>query len=167
MTAMWVNVISSMLKVLPTGIFQKTLADGRCPGCDISVCMIYLNCGVSCYSNHIGVGSNVVCSTLIGNARASTCGMDNTEVHAFLCLFVSKNLENTMSTLFNVTHQGECSPPRNIGLASNIPPPQPVRERLFWDVSHRAEPLSRLHLSPSKGIYFFILKFCFMLNNSS
>ena len=45
--------------------------------------------------------------------------------------------------------------------------PQPVRERLFWDVSHRAEPLSRLHLSPSKGIYFFILKFCFMLNNSS
>ena len=46
-------------------------------------------------------------------------------------------------------------------------PPQPVRERLFWDVSHRAEPLSRLHLSPSKGIYFFILKFCFMLNNSS
>ena len=111
-----------MLKVLPTGIFQKTLADGRCPGCDISVCMIYLNCGVSCYSNHIGVGSNVVCSTLIGNARASTCGMDNTEVHAFLCLFVSKNLENTMSTLFNVTHQGECSPPRKIGLASNIPP---------------------------------------------
>ena len=38
-------------------------------------------------------------------------------------------------------------------------PPQPVRERLFWDVSHRAEPLSRLHLSPSKGISFFILKF--------
>lgn len=46
-------------------------------------------------------------------------------------------------------------------------PPQPVRERLFGGVSHRAEPLSRLHLSPSKGIYFFILKFCFMLNNSS
>ena len=50
---------------------------------------------------------------------------------------------------------------------SETSPPQPVRERLFWDVSHRAEPLSRLHLSPSKGIYFFILKFCFMLNNSS
>lgn len=45
--------------------------------------------------------------------------------------------------------------------------PQPVRERPFWGVSHRVEPLSRLHLSPSKGIYFFILKFCFMLNNSS
>lgn len=46
-------------------------------------------------------------------------------------------------------------------------PPQPVRERPFWGVSHRVEPLSRLRLSPSKGIYFFILKFCFMLNNSS
>lgn len=43
----------------------------------------------------------------------------------------------------------------------------PVRERPFWGVSHRVEPLSRLHLSPFKGIYFFILKFCFMLNNSS
>ena len=52
-------------------------------------------------------------------------------------------------------------------ISSLFTPPQPVRERLFWGVSHRAEPLSRLHLSPSKGIYFFILKFCFMLNNSS
>ena len=26
---------------------------------------------------HIGVGSDVVCSTIIGNARASTRGMDN------------------------------------------------------------------------------------------
>ena len=32
---------------------------------------------------HIGVGSNVVCSTLIGNARASMRGMDNRTVHAF------------------------------------------------------------------------------------
>ena len=37
---------------------------------------------------HIGVGSNVVCSTLIGNARASTRGMDNKTVHAFLCPYV-------------------------------------------------------------------------------
>ena len=35
--------------------------------------------------SHIGVGSDVVCSTLIGNARASDCGMDNRMVHAFLC----------------------------------------------------------------------------------
>lgn len=52
-------------------------------------------------------------------------------------------------------------------LTKPSPPHQPVRERPFWGVSHRVEPLSRLHLSPSKGIYFFILKFCFMLNNSS
>ena len=26
---------------------------------------------------HIGVGSDVVCSTIIGNARASVCGTDN------------------------------------------------------------------------------------------
>ena len=32
---------------------------------------------------HIGVASNVVCSTLIGNARASMRGMDNRTVHAF------------------------------------------------------------------------------------
>ena len=37
---------------------------------------------------HIGVGSNVVCSTLIGNARASMRGMDNRTVHAFLCPYV-------------------------------------------------------------------------------
>ena len=46
-----------------------------------------------------------------------------------------------------------------MGNGHDVPTPQPVRERLFWDVSHRAEPLSRLHLSPSKGIFFFILKF--------
>ena len=38
------------------------------------------------YIYHIGVGSNVVCSTVIGNARAAMCGMDNGTFHAFLCL---------------------------------------------------------------------------------
>ena len=38
--------------------------------------------------------------------------------------------------------------------------PLPARPRTaVWSVSQRAEPLSRLHLSPSKGISFFILKF--------
>ena len=40
------------------------------------------------YIYHIGVGSNVVCSTTIGNARASMSGMDNGTFHAFLCLYV-------------------------------------------------------------------------------
>lgn len=34
---------------------------------------------------HIGVGSNVVCSTTIGNARASIRGTDDRSSHAFLC----------------------------------------------------------------------------------
>ena len=31
---------------------------------------------------HIGVGSNVVCSSGLGNARASTRGTDNRRFHA-------------------------------------------------------------------------------------
>ena len=33
---------------------------------------------------HIGVGSNVVCSTAIGNARASIRGMDNSDSTLFV-----------------------------------------------------------------------------------
>ena len=35
---------------------------------------------------HIGVGSNVVCSTKIGNARASMCGMGNRTIPRFFCV---------------------------------------------------------------------------------
>ena len=34
---------------------------------------------------HIGVGSDVVCSTLMGSDRASVRGTDNRRFHAFLC----------------------------------------------------------------------------------
>lgn len=34
--------------------------------------------------NHIGVGSSVVCSTIIGNARASMRGIDNKSTTLFL-----------------------------------------------------------------------------------
>ena len=38
--------------------------------------------------------------------------------------------------------------------------PAPARPRTaVWGVTQRAEPLSRLHLSPSKGISFFILNY--------
>ena len=33
---------------------------------------------------HIGVGSDVVCSTMIGNARASMRGTDSRRFHAFI-----------------------------------------------------------------------------------
>ena len=35
-----------------------------------------------CYT-HIGVGSDVVCSTIIGNARASVRGMDSSTIPRF------------------------------------------------------------------------------------
>ena len=35
------------------------------------------------YIVHIGVGSNVVCSTGLGNARASVGGTDSRMIHAF------------------------------------------------------------------------------------
>ena len=41
---------------------------------------------------------------------------------------------------------------------ADFPPPARPRTAV-WGVTQRAEPLSRLHLSPSKGISFFILKF--------
>ena len=37
------------------------------------------------YYIHIGVGSDVVCSTTIGNARASIRGMDNSGSMSFMC----------------------------------------------------------------------------------
>ena len=38
------------------------------------------------YYIHIGVGSDVVCSTLIGNARASIRGMDNSDDSTLFCV---------------------------------------------------------------------------------
>ena len=38
---------------------------------------------------HIGVGSDVVCSTIIGNASASVCGTDNRRFHAIFLFFLS------------------------------------------------------------------------------
>lgn len=41
----------------------------------------------------------------------------------------------------------------------SIDTPQPVRKRHFFNVSQRIEPLSRPNLSPSEGIFFFIIIF--------
>ena len=38
------------------------------------------------YYIHIGVGSDVVCSTLIGNARASVRGIDNSDDSTLFCV---------------------------------------------------------------------------------
>lgn len=44
-------------------------------------------CGFTWFLYHIGVDSYVVCSTIMGNARASMCGIDSRTFHAFLCLY--------------------------------------------------------------------------------
>ena len=44
---------------------------------------IFIAMPLRLYIYHIGVGSNVVCSTVIGNARAAMCGMDNGDVPRF------------------------------------------------------------------------------------
>ena len=78
------------------------MVNGRCPGCDYinprgdlaSIDCILLGCSQMYYIGlygtdfHIGVGSDVVCSTIIGNARASTRGMDNRTIPRF---FVSNS----------------------------------------------------------------------------
>ena len=78
------------------------MVNGRCPGCDLSIPVETLQTWIvsfgmqsnvlygSLYGTdfHIGVGSDVVCSTIIGNARASTRGMDNRPIPRF---FVSNS----------------------------------------------------------------------------
>ena len=51
----------------------------------IEGCGSYVYRAIMRMNIHIGVGSDVVCSTLIGNARASTRGTDDRRFHAFLC----------------------------------------------------------------------------------
>lgn len=65
------------------------------------------------YYTHIGVGSNVVCSISIGNARASIRGMDNSGSTLFVSGIepITQN-RSDMSTLSNVeTRRGEAEPP--------------------------------------------------------
>ena len=78
------------------------MVNGRCPGCDYIypvetlyawIVPFWMQSNVfyrSLNGNdfHIGVGSDVVCSTIIGNARASTRGMDNRTIPRF---FVSNS----------------------------------------------------------------------------
>ena len=73
---------------------------------------------------HIGVGSGVVCSTLIGNARASVRGMDNRRFHAFFvsCIDNHHKVALDMDTLSNVTFPGvEATTPRAGAAASILP----------------------------------------------
>ena len=74
---------------------------------------------------HIGVGSNVVCSTTIGNARASTRGMDNRTIPRFFMSIIAdltSDIRNDMNALLNAhTHRGRSRSP-HVGLTSNVLP---------------------------------------------
>ena len=79
------------------------LSNGRCPGCDlyhslwrilpartifvraqgVSIPILYRYAKAGAIYIHIGVGSDVVCSTTIGSARASDRGTDNRTARAF------------------------------------------------------------------------------------
>ena len=48
------------------------------PLCHYGTLIVFFHKALGYYI-HIGVGSDVVCSTLIGNARASIRGMDNSD----------------------------------------------------------------------------------------
>ena len=60
------------------------------------------------YCIHIGVGSDVVCSILIGNARASVRGTDNRRFHAFFmsfCQISGRHKRPGMNALPNAVNQ--------------------------------------------------------------
>ena len=81
----------------------------------------------SLYGNgfHIGVGSDVVCSTIIGNARASTRGMDNRTIPRFFMSIIAdltSDIKNDMNALLNAhTPKGRSKSP-HVGLTSNVLP---------------------------------------------
>ncbi len=81
----------------------------------------------SLYGNgfHIGVGSDVVCSTIIGNARASVRGMDNRTIPRFFMSIIADltpDIRNDMNALLNAhTPRGRNRSP-HVGLTSNVLP---------------------------------------------
>ena len=74
---------------------------------------------------HIGVGSDVVCSTIIGNARASTRGMDSRTIPRFFMSIIADltpDIRNDMNALLNAhTPRGRNRSP-HVGLTSNVLP---------------------------------------------
>ena len=74
---------------------------------------------------HIGVGSDVVCSTIIGNARASTRGMDNRTIPRFFMSIIADltpDIRNDMNALLNAHTPRGRSRSTHVGLTSNVLP---------------------------------------------
>ena len=100
---------------------------------------------------HIGVGSDVVCSTIIGNARASTRGMDNRKIpRFFLCLLVAffmQDIETDMNALINAHTTRGRSRSLYAGLTSNV---LPEAQRSQTGVSS--------DYVPKEGFHWFVLR---------
>ena len=74
---------------------------------------------------HIGVGSDVVCSTIIGNARASTRGMDNRTIPRFFMSIIADltpDIRNDMNALLNAHTPRGRNRSTHVGLTSNVLP---------------------------------------------
>ena len=97
-------VFETLWNLANSTIIVLNIDDGRCPGCDyitpVRPCWheLYLFGYNDCLSwspngkiIHIGVGSDVVCSTIIGNARASEGGIDNRRFHALFYVYIAIN----------------------------------------------------------------------------
>ena len=81
----------------------------------------------SLYGNgfHIGVGSDVVCSTIIGNARASVRGIDNRTIPRFFMSIIAdltSDIKNDMNALLNAHTQHEDQMSPCIGFVSDVLP---------------------------------------------
>ena len=75
--------------------------------------------------HHIGVDSDVVCSTIMGNARASMRGMDSRTNPRFFMSLIGideRYMKTDTPALSNAISQGGGTNPPDVGLASVVLP---------------------------------------------
>ena len=113
---------------------------------------VYIYITVRC-NHHIVANGNISNDCRIDTYPHSIANCWTTFSRAPIRLPYNNTFMNvTIATYFSFTIDGY------IICVTYITPPARPRTAV-WGVTQRAEPLSRLHLSPSKGISFFILKF--------
>ena len=96
---------------------------------------------------HIGVGSDVVCPTTMGNARASIRGTDNSDESTLFCVGhrTTAQERSDMSTLSNVeTRRGEAKP-QSVTLAPDTIP-EAVSLRTGESVRYAHHPAKRWYV---------------------
>ena len=93
------------------------------------------------------MGSNVVCSTELGNARASVRGTDSRTIHAFF-MSLSDDLIGhkwtDMSALSNASSRSGGQEPTHIGLTSNVIPKGKLQRGV--SVEYTLDPTKKWHV---------------------